>query len=172
MKQLIVGIDPGTTTGVALLDLDGNIVLLRSGKGFSKSGLEKMISERGNPVIIATDINPPPRIIKKISATFSARIMYPEQSLSRKEKIRIAHHNALDREGKPVWANHHERDSLAAVFFAWAKIRPLMKRVEKRFAESGMRGKELRQQIKANVLLSGNNIKSCLSSGKAVKIRG
>ena len=38
-KLIVVGIDPGTTTAYAILDLEGNIVVLKSSKNLGLSGV-------------------------------------------------------------------------------------------------------------------------------------
>ena len=42
---LIVGIDPGTTTGVAVFDLSGNLILIKSGKNLARSDISRIISD-------------------------------------------------------------------------------------------------------------------------------
>ena len=44
-KLLIAGIDPGTTTAYALLDLKGNIVRVESSKEFNLNTLIKKITD-------------------------------------------------------------------------------------------------------------------------------
>ena len=66
---LIVGIDPGTTTGLALFDLEGNFLLAESRRNFRKAEIRKFILDQGSPVIIASDINPIPKSIARIKQT-------------------------------------------------------------------------------------------------------
>ena len=42
-KHLIVGVDPGTTTGMAILDLEGNLLRLHSSRTMSLKDLIHMI---------------------------------------------------------------------------------------------------------------------------------
>jgi predicted RNase H-like nuclease (RuvC/YqgF family) len=124
-----VGIDPGTTTGVVLFDLEGNLLLTKSKKSFARSEINRVISGFGIPVIIASDMFPPSRIIERIASTFSAKLITPKKSLSRKEKNQII---SSERwiELKRMCENRHEKDALAAALFAFSKIERLMRRVD------------------------------------------
>jgi len=52
MKELlIIGIDPGTTTGYALLNLKGNIIEIDSSKEYDLATLITKITKQGLPLI-------------------------------------------------------------------------------------------------------------------------
>ncbi|MCL7415206.1 MAG: DUF460 domain-containing protein [ANME-2 cluster archaeon] len=105
-KILIVGIDPGTTTGIGMLDLEGNLVKSHSGRGMSVSDVIEMIARYGKPMIIATDVNPLPGTVEKIRRSFNALPGEPDESLSSEHKINLA---------RPYgYNNDHERDAIAA----------------------------------------------------------
>ncbi|MFQ5647812.1 MAG: DUF460 domain-containing protein [Candidatus Aenigmatarchaeota archaeon] len=134
---LIVGIDPGTTTGVALLDLKGKLALLDSHKEFSRSDLVKIVSGFGTPVIITTDVSPPPRLIEKIAASFPARLLVPRHSLQKREKLELVRQYLKERKpgrgpARYPWKNTHEKDALAAALFAWSQVRDLVARIDKK----------------------------------------
>ena len=57
-KYTIVGIDPGTTVGIAILSLDGELLLSESIRGISHDEVVRMIAEYGKPAIVATDVYP------------------------------------------------------------------------------------------------------------------
>jgi len=118
---LILGIDPGTTLGCAILDTDGNLVKLFSSKQFGISSLISVVADSGKPLIIASDKKRTPSLIKNISSAFGARIIAPPQDLTIKEK------NSLTTGFNPK--NDHERDALAAALFGYKKIRPLLKKI-------------------------------------------
>jgi len=63
-KYTIVGIDPGTTVGVAMLDLDGNTVDVFSAKNYSVSDTIRRIISRGKPLVVASDVTPTPSMVK------------------------------------------------------------------------------------------------------------
>jgi hypothetical protein len=122
---LIVGLDPGTTVGVAILDLHGELVELGSKREAGKSDLIKHILKFGKPLIIASDVNPMPKTIKKLASAFGSRTYYPEVSLTNLEKEDIA--SDFEEEIK----NSHQKDALAAAIKAFRSYHELFIRVEK-----------------------------------------
>ncbi len=59
-EHIIVGVDPGTTIGIAALNLDGELVGLVSSRMMSVPDIVSYIREKGKPVVVATDVVPPP----------------------------------------------------------------------------------------------------------------
>lgn len=108
-KPLIAGIDIGTTTGLAIYDLDRNLIHLGSKRNISISDIINQITTFGDPVIIATDRKIIPSSINKIAASFNCRVFHPDHDLSIKEKEDIV---------KIPTKDDHERDALAAATFA------------------------------------------------------
>lgn len=152
-RPLIIGIDPGTTTAVSLLDLEGNIVSLQSRKHFPRQEIVRYIAGYGQPVIIASDIFPAPRIIEKIAAGFVTRTLAPRKRLSRREKTGLTKLYATrNKIRRPLWRNRHEKDALVAALYAWNTVRPLISRIAKK-APAG-----LSQPVKVSVLADGRNI--------------
>ena len=127
-KSIIVGVDPGTTTGIAIVDTKGNVLLVHSQKGMGIKTLIKIIQDYGNPVVIATDVSPPPKTVEKLCKTFSCRLYYPKQNLSVSEKETLA--KSVDVEIKDT----HQRDSLASALKAYKNFEKLFKKVEKTLA--------------------------------------
>lgn len=110
-KYLIIGVDPGLTTAVAITDLSGNSIILKSKKEFSKSEIIKFVSEYGRPLIISTDKANVPFLIEKLAAAFGCRVFNPSQDLSVEEKNELA---------KNVQTNDiHEKDAFAAAMVAY-----------------------------------------------------
>lgn len=154
-SPLIVGIDPGTTTGVALFDLEGNFLLVESGKHFTRAAIRKFIFEHGSPVIIASDMNPLPRSIEKIASSFSSRVIIPEGVLSRKDKRRIAGNFLKAWEEEVPWRNQHEKDAVVAGWYAWKRIRGTVSKIEKKLEN---RDERLRNYVKGSILVEGGNV--------------
>ena len=103
---MIVGIDPGTTTAVALLDLSGKLVAMESSRDFGLSKVIECIIAHGLPSAVASDVNPPTEFALKLSTKLGCPLIAPKQSL------RVAEKNELARDFQP--ANNHERDALSA----------------------------------------------------------
>ncbi|WP_424358592.1 DUF460 domain-containing protein [Methanocella sp. MCL-LM] len=110
-EHLIVGVDPGTTIGVAVLNLKGELRGLISSRVMSIPDVVEYIREFGKPVIVATDVVPPPDTVEKIKRSFKATLFAPDERISVDEKVRL---------GRPYgYNNDHERDALSAAVKAF-----------------------------------------------------
>jgi predicted RNase H-like nuclease (RuvC/YqgF family) len=159
MAMLIAGIDPGTTTGIAALDLGGRLLLLTSLKNADRSMISKAIIDTGRPLIIAGDVAPASRLLEKLAAAFSARIFSPEKSMDRLGKIEVAerYSKAVSPDEK-LWKNRHERDALAAALRAWKSLRPVIARISE--ASAGMDSRSA-DRLAECVLLGGRPVGEC-----------
>lgn len=121
---LIVGIDPGTTTAVAILDIRGGLVNLFSSRVVSISDVIEHITRYGRPLIIASDVTPAPNTVEKVKRAFNAVLFVPSDSLTTEEKINLA---------KPFrCCNEHERDALAAALWAYKDCKNKFTHIEKK----------------------------------------
>jgi len=116
-QKLIVGIDPGTTCGLAVLTLEGIPVHLQSRKGISRGEIVRVLSELGDPVIVAADVNPLPEFVKKLANEFEAKSYSPEKLLTTSEKQEITR-EYLKKTGVEK-SDSHSRDALAAAIKAF-----------------------------------------------------
>lgn len=130
MHPLIVGIDPGTTAGIALFDVDGNLVEVTSKRSFSKAAMRLFILEHGDPLVIASDMTPLPKGIETIASSFDARVVTPGRVLRWKDKKRIVE-SFLKAHGERAWENQHEKDALIAGWYAWKRLRPRLMKMER-----------------------------------------
>lgn len=124
LRYTIVGIDPGATTAVAVLDLKGNLVDIKSKKNWKISEIIEYITSLGKPVIIATDRSNPPEFVQKIKASFNAILYVPKEDIDteRKRFLTVKHGNL----------NDHERDALAAAMEAFNVHKSKFMNIEKR----------------------------------------
>lgn len=123
-KYAIVGIDPGTTTAIAILDLDGNLKSAVSSRTFSFADVVEHISASGDPLVIATDVVPTPATVEKAKRVFNAVLFTPPAEVSTEEKVNLA-----KRFG---YANDHERDAIAAAILAYNSYKSKFAQVEKK----------------------------------------
>jgi predicted RNase H-like nuclease (RuvC/YqgF family) len=123
-KHLIAGVDPGTTTGVALLDLKGRLVGLTSSKDMGLSGVVDFILKHGVASLIACDVSSEPGMISKLSSTLGVDVYKPEKSLTVSEKIGVT------RGFKT--GDSHQRDALAAALNSFSRYKNLFKKIESR----------------------------------------
>ena len=114
MKGLIVGVDPGARTGIAVLDLRGNLLILYSKKDLSEEDVIKIISKKGISAVVACDVNPAPGFVERVASKLEASLFVPKEGLSVKKK------NSLVREflGR-IPKNKHRRDALASAIKAY-----------------------------------------------------
>jgi predicted RNase H-like nuclease (RuvC/YqgF family) len=127
-KSLIVGLDPGTTTGIAILDIDGNLLYSTSKRNLKRSETIKIISSLGRPIIFATDVSPPPRAVERLVSAFGCTIFYPEKPLSvleKQELVKVFGEKLLG----------HEADALAACLKAWKNYRKFFEKIKRLLAD-------------------------------------
>ena len=123
-KFTIVGIDPGTTVGIAILSLDGDLLYLKSFRGIAPDEVVKLIAEYGKPAVIASDVTPMPGSVEKIRRSFNAVPASPGIEVSAEEKIAL---------GKPFgYSNDHERDALTAALLTYRSYKNVFSRIEKK----------------------------------------
>jgi len=123
-RYLIVGIDPGTTTAVAALDLDGNLMHLQSSRQMNMADVIESLYRVGKPLIIASDVQPMPYSVEKIRRAFSAVPYSPRQDTSVDTKMELT---------APFnYGNDHERDALSAALDAYRQYRNKFQNLAKR----------------------------------------
>jgi predicted RNase H-like nuclease (RuvC/YqgF family) len=108
--HVVVGMDPGTTTALGVVDLDGEVLETWSSRTVDTAGVVEWIIEHGRPVIVAADVTPMPDTVEKIRRSFDAAAWTPERDLPIDEKQHRTREHGYD--------NDHQRDALAAALFA------------------------------------------------------
>jgi len=127
-RKLIVGIDPGIVTGLAILDMNGNVLTLHSGKNLSRRHVLRIVYQYGTPILVAVDTAKPSDYAKKLAAMIGAVLYYPDKDLSISEKSEIA--VKISREQGIVVKDPHMRDALAAAYKSFIQLKPKLDRVE------------------------------------------
>jgi predicted RNase H-like nuclease (RuvC/YqgF family) len=112
-ETVVVGVDPGTTTAVAVLDLDGELLNVTSSRGADTAEVIEWIIERGRPVVVAADVRSMPSNVEKIRRSFDAAGWTPDDDLAVVDKKRATSEDEYRLE------NDHERDATAAATFAY-----------------------------------------------------
>ncbi|MEZ0247947.1 MAG: DUF460 domain-containing protein [Thermoproteus sp.] len=126
-SYLIVGVDPGIVTGIAIMDLNGRVLHTEARRNLSRGDALRRIYQWGTPVVVASDVSDVPDYVKKLAAMCGAVLFKPERDLLVDEKSSVA--NKL---GYPV-ATTHERDALAAAYKAYTEYRIKFEKLEKDF---------------------------------------
>ena len=109
--HVVVGVDPGTTTAVAIVSLDGTVLDVYSSRTDDAAATTEWIIERGRPVVVAADVTPMPETVEKLRRSFSAAGWEPNRDLPVDEKKHRTREESYD--------NDHERDAMAAALYAF-----------------------------------------------------
>ena len=135
---IIVGIDPGISTGVAAVDLNGRLVFAFSRRGIDRSEVIELISRHGIPVLIATDVRPAPVFVRKLAAAMGVPVYEPPASLSVEEKRSIVEEYTRRYPELRRVADAHVRDALAAAVKALHMHESKMRQIESYTARLGL----------------------------------
>lgn len=123
-RYLIVGIDPGTTTGIGAVDLDGEVVEIYSSRQMGTAEVIEHITGIGKPLIIASDVQPMPDAVEKVRRAFNAIAYVPPQDRSVEGKLELT--------AGTGYANPHERDAVSAALDAYRSYKNKFQNIAKR----------------------------------------
>jgi predicted RNase H-like nuclease (RuvC/YqgF family) len=153
-RYLIVGIDPGTTTAVAALDLDGNLLHCASSRQMNMGDVVESLCRVGKPLIIASDVQEMPYSVEKIRRAFSAVAYTPKQDVSVETKVELT--------AAFPYGNDHERDALSAALDAYRqyrhKFQNLLKRIPPGHDLDEVRARVIRGQSLDQVIGEMNSV--------------
>lgn len=131
--HVLVGIDPGTTTAVAIVDLGGNVLDVLSTRTADTADVIEWIIDRGRPIVIAADVTPIPETVEKIRRSFDGAAWTPERDLPIDRKQHRTREEGYD--------NDHERDAMAAALFAFDDHEDQFERIAQKIPPQLNRGK-------------------------------
>lgn len=152
-RQLIIGLDPGTTTAYAILDMQGKVISLKSSKQLKLDRVIRETAEKGMPLIVGTDRSKCPGMVSRFAAKTGATKAVPEHDISGTEKKALT----KGREAQ----NSHQKDALAAAIVAYKQYESLLKRVDKTLAKEGK--PELSEEVKSIVITRKISIKKAVA---------
>ncbi len=128
-NKVIVGLDPGTTTGIGIIDLSMKPLFFKSIRGANRSIIIKQLAKVGEPILIACDVADAPELVKRIASFFNINYSTPKRDISVSEKRRLI------REYLPLTLKKldaHTFDALAAALKAYLKHKNKFESVEAR----------------------------------------
>lgn len=158
-ELLIVGVDPGTTVGYAVLDTRGNVLGTRSSKQLELNSIVEEVVGFGSVLAIGTDKRKCPGLVEKAASKTGARIIAP------KEDMVVAEKELMTRNYKNAKAgNEHEKDALAAAIYAYKELEPLLGRIRKVLEGSGKQ--HMFSEVAEIVVTEGINIKAALQKAE------
>lgn len=126
--KIIVGLDPGTTTGLAILNLNGELILLKSLRHWGRSEIILEILNNGNPVLIATDRSEAPRAVKELAQALSLILFTPEREDTLENKSSIIS-EFTSKTGVKV-EDEHQASALYAALKAFNSFKNDFKNIE------------------------------------------
>ncbi|MEK6812819.1 MAG: DUF460 domain-containing protein [Nanoarchaeota archaeon] len=143
MKSLfILGVDPGTTIGYAVLDIEGNLIRLKSARDLSVERLIQEVSNVGKIIIIGVDVKHSPKYVERICRILGAKLFSPQEDVKEGFKDRLTENFRVK--------DDHQRDALASALMAFGRVKEMFSKVDQRLKE---RGKEhWSDEVKIHVL--------------------
>jgi uncharacterized protein len=143
-KLLIVGVDPGTTIGITLMDIKGRIIRTMSRRDYGVPETISTIAGTGIPLCIGTDKAKIPRATRMIASSMGIRIYSPAEDMTSEDKREIiANHQA--RTGEDIlYSNAHEYDSICCAILAYTKSQKLLRKID---AKSSLVDKKMIHQF-------------------------
>lgn len=127
---LIVGVDPGISTGLAAIDINGNFVSALSRRGIDRGDVISWIQEHGTPVLVATDVRPAPDFVKKLAASLGVPLYEPPSTMSVEEKRELVDSYVKRYPRLAQIVDSHIRDALAAALRAFNSYKSKLLQVE------------------------------------------
>ena len=141
--HVVVGIDPGTTTAVAVVSLEGDLLDVLSTRTADTAAVIEWIIERGRPIIVAADVTPMPETVEKIRRSFDAAAWTPESDLPIDTKQHRTREFGYD--------NDHERDAMAAALFAFDDHEDQFRRIARKVPGEFDRGEVTADVVRNDV---------------------
>lgn len=163
-KGIIVGYDPGLTVGIAILDLQGEILSLESFKEISRAEIINHIIRYGKPIILSTDVYPPSKTVKKAASILNAKIDSPDKDMSVESKIELVGSYLKEKSDfiSSDSPNTHERDALAAAIRTYKNYQSKLLLVENRGQSAGLSSQQV-EDIKI-MFIKGKAISTAIQS--------
>ncbi len=148
--HVLVGIDPGTTTAVAIVGLDGEVLETLSTRTADTAAVIEWIIERGRPILVAADVEPMPETVEKIRRSFDAAGWVPETDLPVDTK--------QHRTREVSYENDHERDAMAAALHAFDDHEDQFQRIARKVPAGFNRG-----EVTARVVAGEESVEAVLA---------
>ncbi len=150
-KLLIAGIDPGTVGAYALIDINGNLVSISSGREFDHKRIVFEITKHGKVFLVGSDVYPCPFHVEKVARSIGARVVSPDHNLGYLEKIKIVDEFLKTKKDIIKLKNKHEKDALAAALYGLRRIKTLIKKIDDHLEQNNI--EYLNEKVKNKVLL-------------------
>jgi predicted RNase H-like nuclease (RuvC/YqgF family) len=133
MPYFFLGVDSGISLGVALIDINGNLIYKNTYRNYKLYEVFKDISKYGKPIIICSDKKKPPELIIKMSKYFNCPYFKLKKDLYKHEKDDLVKNFEIE-------LTEHEKDALASAYYVYKRYLPKILKIkrickEKKFSE-------------------------------------
>ena len=158
-KKLILGVDPGTTCGIAVIALDGTPLFVDSKRDLTRGEILRIVTGFGKPVIVAADVVNVPLFVKKLAMTLDSLVFTPETLLGAVEKQEIA--EAYAEKYSLSLKDTHMRAAFTAAIKAFQHYRNKFEQVEAEVKKAGL---HISVDEAKTLVVKGQSIQRALSS--------
>ena len=129
LRNIILGVDPGTTTGIAIIDLmKGHVLYLKSNRECGISEIISTASKFGKICCVAADVIPIPATVEKIAKITGAKLASPSVLVSAAAKREYLH-DYRDMTVNYSHLNSHERDALFGAIKAFNSLKEQLSKI-------------------------------------------
>jgi len=153
LRRLIIGLDPGLTIGLSIMDLNGKILKIASYREASRGQIIREITKYGKPTLICVDVYPYPAYVEKVAAALNSRTYTPRSVMTVSEKNEISRKLAM-QQGVLV-KNAHQRDSLASAYKGYTKFKNEFEKIDRKYYDKFDRS--IRDEIK-DLIIKGKSL--------------
>ncbi|MFW9928365.1 MAG: DUF460 domain-containing protein [Candidatus Thorarchaeota archaeon] len=133
LKSIIIGVDPGTTTGIAIIEVKtGQLIFLNSYRDFGTSQIVRLISQFGKAIMICADVKDIPHNVLKLSKILGGELFSPNSSntISRSEKRNVVQSFLENTNQIEERLDTHQRDALFAALKGFYSIEKIVVKIK------------------------------------------
>ncbi|MFX0121007.1 MAG: DUF460 domain-containing protein [Candidatus Hodarchaeota archaeon] len=161
LKNIILGVDPGTTTGIAVIDLmKGNVLYLKSKRECGISEIIRIVSKYGKICCVAADVIPIPATVEKIAKITGAKLISPTVLVSAAAKREYLH-DYRDITVNYSHLNSHERDALFGAVKAYNSMKEQLDKINNLVQDSHPELLSKLSEIQ-RLVIAGNSISNAI----------
>ena len=161
LRNIILGIDPGTTTGIAVIDLMiGHVLYLKSKRECGVSEIIRTASKFGKICCVAADVIPVPATVEKVAKITGSKLISPSILTSAAAKREYLH-NYSDITVNYGHLNSHERDALFGAIKAFNLMKEQLTKINNIVRESHSALIPYLAEIQ-RLVISGNSISNAI----------
>ncbi|MBO3841457.1 MAG: DUF460 domain-containing protein [Candidatus Brockarchaeota archaeon] len=128
LPKTIVGFDPGTTAGLAVLNLSGELLLLKSLRHWNRSSIILEALSVGDPVLIATDRAEAPRAVRELAQSLNLAVFETGKEEALGDKISVINEYASKR--SVSIGDDHQASALYAALKAFNSFKNDFRNIE------------------------------------------